>query len=115
MITFSEFRSLAFTFPDVTESPHFEKTSFRLRKKIFATYAEKEHKVCLKLSEADQSAFTVLGKTRVSAVPNKWGSQGWTFFELSDMDVDMMRDALACAYAEVETKRGTHGKNEQIL
>ena len=113
MITLTEFRSLAFSFPDVTEAPHFEKTSFRVRKKIFATYAEKEHRVCLKLSEANQSAFSILGKTRVFAVPNKWGSQGWTFFELTGMDVDMMSDALACAYAEVETKRSSHGNNEQ--
>jgi hypothetical protein len=41
MIEFEELRKLAMSFPEVTEEPHFEKTSFRVKKKIFATYDAK--------------------------------------------------------------------------
>ena len=37
------FRKLAMSFPDVTEEPHFENTSFRMSKKIFATFDEKNN------------------------------------------------------------------------
>jgi hypothetical protein len=37
MITESFFRELALSFPEATEAPHFEKTSFRVKNKIFAT------------------------------------------------------------------------------
>ena len=37
MVTIDIFRKLALSFPEATEGPHFEKTSFRGKKKIFAT------------------------------------------------------------------------------
>jgi len=101
MITLTDFKALAFSLSEVTESPHFEKTSFRVKNKIFATYAAKDHIACLKLSLVDQSTFTTLGKTKVYSVPNKWGSKGWTYFELKYLDTEMMTDALTCAYCEV--------------
>lgn len=38
MVSIEAFRKLALSFPEVTEEPHFEKTSFRVKGKIFATY-----------------------------------------------------------------------------
>lgn len=38
MVSIDTLRKLALSFPEVTEEPHFEKTSFRVKKKIFATY-----------------------------------------------------------------------------
>jgi len=37
MINIDTFRKLALAFDHVVEQPHFEKTSFRVKKKIFAT------------------------------------------------------------------------------
>lgn len=36
MITLDTLRHLALSLPETTEEPHFEKTSFRVKKKIFA-------------------------------------------------------------------------------
>ncbi|RYG30998.1 MAG: MmcQ/YjbR family DNA-binding protein, partial [Chitinophagaceae bacterium] len=58
MITLENLRELALSFPDATEEPHFEKTSFRIKKKIFATYDAKKNHACIKLSEIDQNVFS---------------------------------------------------------
>ncbi len=36
MINLNDLRTLALSFPEATEDPHFEKRSFRVKKKIFA-------------------------------------------------------------------------------
>lgn len=42
MVSIETFRKLALSFENAAEEPHFEKTSFRVKKKIFATYDKKE-------------------------------------------------------------------------
>ncbi len=43
-MTLEKLRTLALSFPESTEEPHFEKISFRVKKKIFATYDKKNDK-----------------------------------------------------------------------
>lgn len=107
MVTNESFRKLALTFPETTELPHFENTSFRVRKKIFATLSEKNKRACLKLSEIDQSVFSSFGKTVIYPVPNKWGKQGWTFVELKTVKKKMLIDVLTTAYIDVAPKELT--------
>lgn len=38
-MTADDFRAMALAFPDAHEAPHFDRTSFRIGKKIFATMA----------------------------------------------------------------------------
>lgn len=105
MITAQTFRKLALTFEEVEELPHFDKTSFRVKKKIFATLNEKQQRATLKLSEKDQSIFSLYGDKRaVYPVPNKWGKQGWTQFLLNEMEEEFLNDALVAAYCEVAPK-----------
>ena len=104
MITVVAFQKLANTFPEVEVAPHFEKISFRVRKKIFATLDVPNKRVCMKLSEVDQSVFSTKDKTIVYPVPNKWGKTGWTFFELSKVNKNLCLDALQTAYCEVAPK-----------
>ncbi len=96
---------MALSFPDVKEEPHVEKISFRVRKKIFATYADKEKRACLKLSEIDQDVFSSADKTNIYPVSNRWGKQGWTFFEMESVNKDLFMDALTMAYCEVAPKK----------
>lgn len=83
MVSIKAFRKLALSFPETTELPHFENTSFRVMKKIFATLSENRERACLKFSEIDQSAFCSFDETVIYPVPNKWGKQGWTLVELN--------------------------------
>lgn len=105
MVSIDTFRKLALSFPNVTEEPHFEKTSFKVKKKIFATYDLVNKRACVKLSEIDQDVFSSADKTIIFPVDNKWGTQGWTFIEMKKVNTDMFIDALTTAYCEVAPKK----------
>ncbi|WP_264552372.1 MmcQ/YjbR family DNA-binding protein [Flavobacterium sp. N2038] len=105
MVSIETFRKLALSFPNATEEPHFEKTSFRINKKIFATYDEKNNRAVLKLNEIDQSVFCASSEMIFYPVPNKWGKQGWTIAELSKVRLEMFEDALIRSYENVVTKK----------
>ncbi len=88
---------MALSFPNTSEQPHFEKTSFRT-KKIFATLDIERMLVCLLLSEIEQSVFCAYNKTIFYPVPNKWGKQGATYVELKTVPKRILKDALTHAY-----------------
>jgi predicted DNA-binding protein (MmcQ/YjbR family) len=101
-MTIESFKQIAISLPDVTEIPHFDKISFRIKKKIFATLSEKNYRACVKLSEIDQSVFCSFDKTIIFPVPNKWGKQGWTLVDLKKIKKPMLKDLLRTAYHEVK-------------
>jgi hypothetical protein len=105
MPTLQQFKELALSLPEVSESPHFEKSSFRVGKKIFATLNEKENRACLKLSEVDQDVFSTIQKSIIYPVSNKWGKQGWTLVDLENVDSKILEDAVITAYCEVAPKK----------
>lgn len=78
----SSFRKLVLSFKEATEEPHFEKTSFKVKKKIFATFDEVKNMACLKLSPTDQYFFSLIDKSIIYPVPNKWGKQSWTLIDM---------------------------------
>ncbi len=105
MVTETTCRELALSFPESHEEPHFEKPSFRIGKKIYATMNLKENRVCVKLSEIDQDVFSSFDRSIIYPVPNKWGKQGWTLVDLGLVREDMLRDILCTAYCEVAPAR----------
>lgn len=105
MVKIDVFRQIALSFPETSEAPHFEKTSFRVAKKIFATVDIKNQQACIKLSEIDQNVFSAFDKSIIFPVPNKWGKQGWTYIDLTKVRKDMLTDALTTAYCEVAPKK----------
>ncbi|MBK8086700.1 MAG: MmcQ/YjbR family DNA-binding protein [Chitinophagaceae bacterium] len=104
MISTETFRQLSLTFPEATEEPHFEKTSFRIKKKIFATLDLKNNIACVKLSATDQDVFCLIDKEIIYPVPNKWGQQGWTLINLAKIKKPLLTDVLTTAYHEVAKK-----------
>ncbi|MBI2270908.1 MAG: MmcQ/YjbR family DNA-binding protein [Bacteroidetes bacterium] len=105
MVNLKTFRKIALSFPEATEEPHFEKISFRVNKKIFATYDSKNKRACIKLSEVDQNVFSSFDRSVVFPVPDKWGKQGWTFINLNKVRKDMFTDALSMAYCMLAPKK----------
>ena len=103
MVTAAFMSQKALSFPGTSESPHFEKTSFRVKNKIFATYDASKNQACLKLSEVEQDVFSRADPS-VYPVPNKWGKQGWTFIDLEKVEPDLFMDALTSAYCQVAPK-----------
>lgn len=105
MIDLKTLRTFLFTLPEVTEEPHFEKSSFRVKGKIVATFDVKNNRLCIKLSEIDQSAFSAADAKNIYPVDNKWGEQGWTFIELNNIHHDLLKDAITTAYCTVAPKK----------
>lgn len=101
MVTIQTFRELALAFPGTTEEPHFEKTSFRVKKKIFATYDAANNRACIKLSATDQDVFCKIDPAIIYRVPNKWGLQGWTLLEMKTIRKQIFKEALEKAYGVV--------------
>lgn len=103
-MTSRQFQQRALAFPEASEEPHFEKTSFRVRKKIFATLAPEKDEAVLKLPLVEQSLFTEASEGAVYPVPNRWGARGWTVVLLKKVRRDLLEEALVCAYRTVAPK-----------
>jgi hypothetical protein len=83
---------------EVSEAPHFEKRSFRVHNRIFATLSPDETIACLKLSPVEQSVYCQVDPIAVYAVPNKWGQQGWTFVNVNDINLELLQEMILSAY-----------------
>ncbi len=105
MIEIETVRKLALEFEEAVEQPHFEKISFRVRKKIFATVDTEKKTVTLKFSTADQSAFSAFDDSVIYPVPGGWGRHGWTIVELVKVAKDMFEDALTTSYCTVAPRK----------
>jgi hypothetical protein len=105
MVSIAIFRTLALAFEEATEQPHFEKPSFRVAKKIFATLDLPARRAVLKLSAIDQSVFCTFDAAIIYPVSGAWGKSGWTVVELKSIRQELLRDALTCAYCTVAPQR----------
>lgn len=105
MVTIDEVKKLSLSFPETTEQDHFERPSFRVKKKIFAVLHTKDKRVVLKLSLIDQDIFSAYDNTIIYPIPGAWGKQGWTFVELQKVRKYMFKDALTLSYCEVAPKK----------
>lgn len=101
MVDVETFRELCLSFSDATEEPHFEKVSFRIRKKIFATLDLEKHTAVLKLTEDDQANYSEQNDTVIYPVKGAWGKKGWTVVELQKVSAEVVKEALATAYRTV--------------
>jgi len=101
MVEAAEFRLFALTFKDVLETPRIERTSFRLKQKIFATLDKDGLRATLRLSLKDQSEvlFRFAEAFRVAA--GSWGPKGWTIMDLEQVEVQTMQDTLFMAYQNI--------------
>lgn len=106
MTTTAEVRAFALSFPGTTEQPHFERTALKVvNKRIFASIHEESQTLNIKLSLSEQKAFSSYNSKAIYPVPNKFGLQGWTTFELKKLDRDVVTEALTSAYNEVFTSK----------
>ena len=104
MVSLQTARQLALSYEGAEEQPHFEKPSFRVKKKIFLTLDEKNQIACVKLDEIVQDIFCKIDKTLIYPVPNKWGKQGWTLIALKLIKKELFKEALTSSYCHVAPK-----------
>jgi hypothetical protein len=101
MVSTTSFCNAALAFTDVVEQPHFEKTSFRIKGKIFATMDIANKQASLKLPPNEQSVYLLMKPPFASPATGAWGKQGWTRFDLTKVPAPVMREALKTAYNTV--------------
>ena len=101
MIHNKNLKQYPLSFPETAEAPHFEKVSFKVKSKIFATHNAKENRCCVKLSAEEQPLFCMIDKEIIYPVPNKWGKQGWTLVNLTLIDQELLMEVLTAAYCNV--------------
>ena len=105
MVTVKEARQFSLSFDESTEQPHFEKTSFRIRKKIFATLNEALNQMVVKFTQEEQVAFGAYNPTAIYPVAGNWGKQGYTVIELAKVRKDVFRDALTTSYCNTAPQK----------
>ena len=98
-----EFRAIALALPEAVEQPHFDRPSFRVRKRIFATLRPAEARAVLKLSRLAQEALVASDPQTFAVTP--WAHQGWTSVNLERVEAAELRELIAEAWAEVAPKR----------
>jgi predicted DNA-binding protein (MmcQ/YjbR family) len=104
MVNINTAKKLALEFEGAEEAPHFERISFRVQKKIFATLDIKLNQMVLKFTEIEQSVFSAYDHTIIYPIPNKWGKQGWTIVELKKVKKEVLKDAIRTSYCHVAPK-----------
>lgn len=104
-MTADDFRALALTFPEATESEHMGHPDFRVRGKIFATlWTDGEWGVVMVRPE--QQATLLREKPDVfQPAKGAWGRQGSTQVRLSAVDEKTCRRALARAWQRIAPKK----------
>jgi hypothetical protein len=105
-MTVDDFRGLALSLPDSSESAHMGHPDFRIHGKIFCTlgYPDQRFGVVL-LTPEKQREFILLAPETFEPVPGGWGLKGSTRVVLEKADESLVLDALLTAYRKVPAKR----------
>lgn len=102
-LTESDVRRLALALPEAHEEGHFDKPSFRVRKRIFATIGDAESVVVLKIPVDDQEVL--LTAKPEAFVTNAWSKQGWLGVRLDQIEEDLFEELLEGAWRRIAPKR----------
>ncbi len=98
MITPEEAKQIALSFEGTDEKPHFDRTAFTMKKKIFATLSFNDKTLNLKFTPQVQFIFCPPKSDVIFAIPNGWGRQGWTTINLDKANKKLVKSALEEAY-----------------
>lgn len=100
-----EFRSLALSLPEATESAHMDHPDFRVRGKIFATLGPDESWGMVKLTPEEQRLFIQAEPEVFSPANGTWGRRGCTIVQLAAATSDTLWSALLSAWRNTAPKR----------
>ncbi|HNP53153.1 MAG TPA: MmcQ/YjbR family DNA-binding protein [Ferruginibacter sp.] len=116
MITIETVTKQALTFKNVVQLPHFDKTSFRINGKIFATCDAKKGIASLKLTPVEQSVYVKVLPDSIYPATGAWGRQGWTVFTLKQVSKAIFTEALQKAYSNLAvTAAGKKATSQKIV
>jgi hypothetical protein len=105
-MTPDDFRKLALSLPEATESAHMRHPDFRVGGRIFATLAyPDEDSAVVKLRLDEQERFVRDNPEVFRPVKGAWGRQGSTSIYLPAAKPDVVREAVTAAWRNTAPKR----------
>ena len=105
-MTGDDLKEMALEFAGAETVPHFERVGFKVpKRRMFATYLDKDNTANIFLTPDEQSTFCRIDKHNIFPVPNKWGEKGATTFRIEHLQPSIVREALASAYADTLRSR----------
>ena len=104
MATAADLRRIALSLEGTTEAPHFERTSFRV-KRIYATMPADGKTAYLMLTPDEQEFKCLTAPDAFAPIPNAWGRKGWTIIMLANVSIKELEAALKIAWAHGQPKR----------
>ena len=107
-MTAAEFRRIALSMPQTSESAHMNHPDFRVDGKIFATlgYPDKDHGMVI-LPPEEQERFVRTLPMAFAPAKGAWGRQGSTCVRLEAVDGPTLQRAMEIAWRQRATKRLT--------
>src|SRR5580700_4044159 len=104
-MTVNDFRRIALSMPEASESTHMRHPDFRIRGKIFATLGYPDEAWgMVKLTPEQQRAFVQSDPAAFVPVKGAWGEKGSTNVRLSAAREDLLHEAMAAACSNVPVK-----------
>lgn len=105
MATPLQFQELALSFADTESAPHFDKIAFKKNKKIFATIDPSSKIAMAKLTPEQQSVYVLLPNKIFYPATGAWGKQGYTLFNLQQINQKMLKELLSLAWGNISSKK----------
>jgi hypothetical protein len=104
-MTASEFRKIALSLPEATESAHMNHPDFRVRGKIFATlgYPDKNSGMVI-LPSRSQEEFVFAEPKVYLPAKGAWGRKGATIVHLKSAKAASVKKAMRAAWGKIAPK-----------
>lgn len=106
----TDIRQVALSLPEAVEQPHFEKTSFRVRGKIFATLTPDGEQLMVRLPVEIKEMLRQSDPDAILPLPGAWDRGGSTLIAIRSMEAAKLADLIRLAWRQVapKTLRDTH-------
>ncbi|MCW5698047.1 MAG: MmcQ/YjbR family DNA-binding protein [Bauldia sp.] len=105
MLTPDDFRRLALSLPEATESEHFHTPDFRVRGRIFATLWPGHGRGVVALTREQQEMLCDAEPAMFARIKGAMGAKGWTDVILAEADEITALSALTMAWRSRAPKR----------
>jgi hypothetical protein len=105
-MTAADFRRIALSLPETSESAHMDHPDFRVGGKIFATlgYPDNEHGMVI-LPPEEQARLVQDHPKIFTPAKGAWGKRGSTSVRLAAVDAAILRSAMEIAWRKRAPKR----------
>lgn len=105
MATAAQFRALCLSLPGAEEKSHFGKADFRVANKIFAGFSEDPQRGYFKARAELREELLAAGAGPFTPAQGAWGRHGWTYVDLPQVKLPLLREVVADAWRVVAPAR----------